>query len=98
MPGYRVGPVLLKGTPWPSDWEQSDRLDDGHVHDWESVLLRSGGRVEEVIRCATCQAPRCGHSTDLDPCMSRRHHRFCHRLLSGLVEHMGGSTDTCRCQ
>lgn len=106
MPGYRVGPTLPGGEmPWPTDWESAKCIDDGHVHDWETVLLgttdefgnRVRHRIEEVVRCAICLAPRCGSSIDPDPCMCRRHHRTCHLLLSGRVEHLGGSPTSCRC-
>ena len=106
MPGYTVGPTLpAEEAPWPSMWEQDPAIDDGHKHRWESCLLaavdESGQRrryqVEEVIRCAVCQAPRCGDSGEDDPCMKRRHHFDCHRFLSGRSEHIGGIASTCRC-
>ena len=98
--GYRVGPTLAPGErPWPITWEQDQRIDDGHRHVWESVLLGAADhqRVEEVVRCSICEAPRCGTSTDPDPCMRRRHHRDCHRLLSNRREHIGGSASMCAC-
>lgn len=65
--GYRVGAVLAPGErPWDCQWEQDARIDDGHAHDWETVLLGASDhdRVEEVVRCASCHAPRCGSSHD----------------------------------
>jgi hypothetical protein len=95
--GYRVGPTLAAGEPaWPSGWEQDPRIDDGHTHEWETVLLH-GHRVEEVVRCSICLAPRCGHVHDADPCMGRRHHRACHHYLSGRREHVG-TAQTCGCR
>ena len=106
MPGYTVGPTIPAGEPpWPSGWEQTPAIDDGHQHRWESCLLaavddegqRRRYRVEEVVRCAVCMAPRCGDSTAPDPCMKRRHHFDCHRFLGGGTEHIGGIARTCRC-
>ena len=90
MPGYIVGPVLAPGElPWPIRWEDDPRIDDGHDHTWETVLLGAVAaskllprlrrpRVEEVVRCQICCAPRCGSSTDENPCLERRHHRGDH--------------------
>lgn len=79
--GYSIGPTLAADArPWPVDWES--HVDDDCLHDWELVLLASNGpnekarpRVEECVRCEHCHVPRCGHSTDEDPCDLRRHHR-----------------------
>ena len=101
MSGYRVGRTLSPGErPWSVIWEQDPRIDDGHPHDWETVLLGATDhqRVEEVVRCTTCHAPRCGHSTDDDPCIRRRHHRDCHRYLSGRREHLGSLATGCDCR
>lgn len=94
MPGYRVGPALPGGVaPFREGWERSaevaacDLLDR---HDWETVLVRFGWHnVEEVVRCASCRAPRCGSARDDDPCMRIRHHRDAHRRLSGKRERVG---------
>lgn len=92
--GYKVGPTLPPTEPpWPVTWEQDPRIDDGHAHDWETVLLLPGpqrGRGDEVVRCARCHAPRCGHVHDPDPCMERRHHTGLHLYLSGSYEPVGG--------
>jgi hypothetical protein len=103
MAGYSVGPTLAPGEPpWPGMWEQDPRIDDGHAHVWECCLLAADGLhrlwIEEIVRCAVCLAPRCGHSIDDDPCMERRHHRACHRYLSGRREHLGGLAQTCGCR
>ena len=97
--GYRVGPVLsplvvevgkpLLASPFARRWEQDPRVDDGHPHRWETVLLGPPRRVQEVVRCEICQAPRCGSSTDRDPCMLRRHHRREHVLLFGTGRRTG---------
>jgi hypothetical protein len=90
MSGYEVGPTLAPGeAPWCS-WESDPRIDDGHQHRWECVLLAPslGHRLEEVVRCKVCHAPRCGHSMDEDPCMLRRHHLRWHLYLSGRTEAM----------
>lgn len=96
MEDHAIGPSLPPGEPpWPLGWESDPRIDDGHPHDWESVLLQGGAparrTTEEVIRCATCHAPRCGLSRDPDPCMNRRHHRDGHLALSGAYWPVGGS-------
>jgi hypothetical protein len=93
MPGYTVGPTLpYPERPWPIGWETDPRIDDGHLHEWETVLLAPGPgqRVEEVVRCVTCHAPRCGASVEADPCMERRHHRCPHLTLDGQIEPVGG--------
>ena len=95
MPGYRIGPTIpADESPWPIQWEQDPRIDDGHAHDWENCLLAADGqhrtRIEEVVRCAVCLVPRCGHSIDEDPCMERRHHTGLHFYLSGGYEPVGG--------
>lgn len=101
--GYRVGPTLAPDEPpWPLGWEQDPRIDDGHEHEWETVLLAADGlhrtRIEECVRCAACHCPRCGHSTETYPCLERRHHRACHRFASGRTEHLGGIASTCGCR
>lgn len=95
MPGYDVGPILAPDeAPWPAGWEQDPAIDDGHAHIWETVLLGADGvcrrRVEEVVRCSSCCAPRCGSSTAANPCMERRHHRTVHVYLDGSYDPVGG--------
>lgn len=93
MSGYSVGPTLAAGErPFTVGWESDPRTDDGHSHEWESVLLpaSAGHRMQECIRCSSCGCPRCGQSSDEDPCMERRHHRESHRYLSGRTEKVGG--------
>ena len=79
------------GAPWPLFWEQDPRIDDGHAHEWEMVVVEPyrGGR-EAVTRCASCHCPRCGHTFDDDPCLERRHHRGLHIYESGRYEPVGG--------
>lgn len=91
MSGYVVGPVLAEGeSPFPLFWEQAAKTNDGHVHVWENVLVRRRFLgFEECVRCIVCGCPRCGDSTDRDPCMERRHHRAPHRYLSGRAEKVG---------
>lgn len=96
MSGYAVGPALVPDQPpWDIQWESDPRVDDGHLHEWESVLLQGDGRqrrsTEEVILCAVCHAPRCGDTRDDDPCMNRRHHRVNHCTLGGLSWRIGGT-------
>lgn len=79
MTGYRVGPTLPPNeAPWPPDWERTP--DSDHLCEWETVLLAPSRtrRCEEVVRCATCHAPRCGGTYDDNPCMRRRHHQGGH--------------------
>lgn len=89
--GYVIGPTLeATERPWPIDWESNpyrDEFGNECTHDvWELVLLAADGRhrvrVEECVRCQECLAPRCGHSTDEDPCILERHHRFDHMTQS----------------
>lgn len=83
--GYRIGPTLpATEHPWPIGWESE--VDEDCLHEWELVLLAADGRhrvrVEEVVRCELCHVPRCGHSTDPDPCSLRRHHVGAHMPFS----------------
>lgn len=96
--GYVVGPILgPEERPFTLGWEHNPQTDNGHDHIWELCLLTPGRyavRVEEVVRCMVCHAPRCGYSTDDDPCMERRHHNCSplnrpHRFLSGRIEKVG---------
>lgn len=91
--GYptKVGPVITGGvSPFGVGWEQDPRIDDGHVHEWESVLVSNpGGRMEECVRCSACHCPRCGNLYDPDPCMLRRHHRVDHLHASGRSHPVG---------
>lgn len=94
--GYKSGPTLPPDvSPWDFNWEQDPHIDDGHAHDWETVHLLADGKwrvfEEDVVRCAICHCPRCGHSKDNDPCMERRHHRDLHIYLSGWFAPLGGS-------
>lgn len=80
--GYplKQGPLLTEigeTHPFPTGWAHDPRVDDGHAHDWEVVMLGPPGHwtVEEVVRCATCLCPRCGNVYDENPCMLRRHHQ-----------------------
>lgn len=82
--GYRVGPVVVGASPFPLLWQADPRVNDGHRHRWETVLLTGRNvRVDEVVRCAVCLAPRCSGPTDRNPCMLRRHHPDAHHLLYG---------------
>ena len=92
MSGYIVGPTLMPGErPWPDQWETSETVAACPHDTWESVLLRPRYlRVEEVVRCAACHAPRCGHTGDPDPCLLVRHHRAHHVKLSGALLPIGG--------
>lgn len=89
--GYWLGPTLPVGErAWPLFWEQQDGLDDC-LHEWERVMVqRHGVSPEPVVRCRRCSAPRCGDSTDRDPCMERRHHGTTHLTLHGSFEPVGG--------
>lgn len=88
MSGYTEGPTLHPHElPWPTQWEANPDIDDGHAHRWQRVHLLADGQhrrfEEDVVRCDLCLAPRCGESTDTDPCMERRHHTDLHIHLSG---------------
>lgn len=80
---YVIGPNLEPGDrPWPIMWEQDPAVlacihlaADGEPA-WETVLVPTAGTVhfDEVVRCRSCHAPRCGEVREADPCMRRRHH------------------------
>lgn len=94
------------GWEWEWGWNKAEsdcrkpavRIDDGHAHQWEVCHLLADGqrrvREESVVRCSTCHAPRCGDSSDPDPCMERRHHDGLHIHLSGMFRPLG---DILRC-
>jgi hypothetical protein len=92
--GSTVGPELPSSeAPWTPGWEQDPAIDDGHAHQWETVLLLPGPQRhhgDEVVRCQSCHAPRCGSVHDPDPCMERRHHDGLHVFLSGRYGPVGG--------
>ena len=101
MTGYKIGPTIpATELPWPYLWEQDPKIDDGHAHDWECCLLAADGlhrvRIEEIVRCAVCLAPRCGHSGDDNPCMERRHHQGLHFYLDGAYEPVGSAINLIR--
>jgi hypothetical protein len=81
--GYQVGPILpADESPWPIGWEHDAMVLACDHSRWESCLLAADGRhrtrVEEVVRCVDCHAPRCGHTADPDPCIEVRHHHGPH--------------------
>jgi hypothetical protein len=41
---------------------------------------------ERMVICRGCYVPRCGHTTDPDPCLLPRHHEELHLFASGAVE------------
>lgn len=62
-------------TAWPVGWESDPKVRICMHHEFEAVnVLRPGAVDEVVVRCSSCSAPRCGHSTDPNPCMRIRHH------------------------
>ena len=98
--GFSLGPLIIDSDPFPAGWEQNARIDDGHAHQWERCLVvRTDGagvggvvcRWDAVVRCADCGCPRCGSSSDPDPCMERRHHDGLHITFGGRFEPVGGS-------
>lgn len=77
----RLSMETAAGTRWFS-WveDRDDRPPEG-------AFIR---RLELVILCRTCRAPRCGHAGDADPCVLVRHHREPHLLgVSGLRIDLG---------
>lgn len=47
----------------------------------------SGRNPDELmVICQGCYVPRCGHSTEPDPCMLPRHHKELHLYSNGEVE------------
>lgn len=82
--------IPYPGRAW-GNWEQDPRIDDGHAHDWEMVVVETyPGHSEPVTRCKHCHAPRCGFTFATDPCTQRRHHRDMHIYESGRFEPLGG--------
>lgn len=83
--------TLTNRDPWPIDWEQRPEKDTC-AHQWEHHLTPNGayGKPEWVARCKVCHTPRCGHTTDRDPCMERRHHDGIHIYASGEFQPVGG--------
>lgn len=87
--GYVEAPMLDAGErPWPIAWER-DRLwmpceKAAPAHRWERTVTRATAAgamdAEMVVRCSDCHVPRCGASTDADPCMLRRHHEVSPQL------------------
>lgn len=60
-------------------------------HRW--VVLRLGDVLEytsnpdeRMVICQGCYVPRCGHSTEANPCTLPRHHHKLHRYEDGAVE------------
>lgn len=88
--GCDIGTDPPRGeAPWPTGWEQT--VDDTCAHHWEVVTVALGWRdCENVVRCATCHVPRCGHWSDENPCMERRHHDGLHLFLDGSFNPVGG--------
>jgi hypothetical protein len=41
---------------------------------------------ERMVICRGCYVPRCGHTTETDPCVLPRHHPELHLMASGAVE------------
>jgi hypothetical protein len=41
---------------------------------------------ERMVICSACYVPRCGHTTDPNPCVLPRHHRELHLFADGTVE------------
>lgn len=61
------------------------------AHNW--ITLRLGDVLENprdpderMVICSGCFAPRCGYSTEADPCILPRHHRELHLSASGELE------------
>lgn len=72
-------------------WEWHPQTDDGHGHEWHVVKIEPWpGRIEDMTVCRVCTAPRCGFTSDIDPCIERRHHRDMHIYASGRFEPLGG--------
>lgn len=50
----------------------------------ESYRLRDPD--ERMVICRGCYVPRCGHTTEADPCILPRHHPELHLMVSGAIE------------
>lgn len=82
----------VKMAPWSSvtpDEVEACRYAPGHR--W--VVLRVGDVVmhpydpdELMVVCEGCFSPRCGHTTEENPCMLPRHHRELHLYADGSAE------------
>jgi hypothetical protein len=80
--GYDVDAVLAcPYSPEHRWWEfrLGDVIEDGYGHDPD----------ERMVICRGCYVPRCGHTTDPDPCLLPRHHYTEHIYASGKREAVG---------
>jgi hypothetical protein len=57
----------------------SEVLEPGRMHNPNELM----------VICRGCYVPRCGHSTDTNPCMSPRHHEEPHRYVDGTRREIG---------
>ena len=85
-----------KGRFWLDggyDRDQVEACPKHPVHDW--WIFRLGdvcaeGSVhdpdEMMVVCRSCWVPRCGHTTDADPCILPRHHQEMHITQAGALE------------
>jgi len=83
---YIVGPIIKMqvNKAWFASLADEAVKSCGHEV-WESVLLAppANTKVEEIVRCYFCHAPRCSGPAERDPCMLVHHHRGGHHFLSG---------------
>jgi hypothetical protein len=80
------------------DRDQVEACPKHPVHDWWIFRLADvmhpdwmrGRRDqdERMVVCRSCWVPRCGYTTEVDPCILPRHHREAHITQSGALEDM----------
>lgn len=88
--------TLASGSFWLDGGYDRDSVEacPAHPqHDWWEFRLgdviepaRLLNPDERMVICRRCCVPRCGHTTDPDPCMLPRHHRELHAYRSGAIE------------
>lgn len=87
-------PSKVKGGFWLDGGYDRDKVEDCEYHPrhrW--TIVRVGDVIEHpydpderMCICIGCFVPRCGYTTEEDPCMLPRHHHELHLHASGAVE------------
>lgn len=79
---------------WLDGGYDRDEVEACRYHPWHRWTILRVGDVHEhaydpderMVICQGCFVPRCGHSTEDNPCMLPRHHPELHRLADGELE------------
>lgn len=89
-----MSPSFAKDKLWLDGGYDRDQVEACEYHPEHRWTVVRVGDVQEhpydpdelMCICVGCFVPRCGHTTDPNPCMLPRHHRELH-------EHADGSTE-----